>query len=146
MAGIETHDPSGDEPGILPTFGIGIPLPILDRNRGAIAEADAERDRNRAEVALATVESATRIAQATRERQTALQRMERDRELVATAERIATMSLLAYREGAASLPNVLEAQRNARDVISEYVDDLASLWNATATLRVLLLTTTSSAR
>jgi outer membrane protein, heavy metal efflux system len=146
MAGIETGDPSGDEPGLLPTFGIGIPLPILDRNRGAIAEADAERDRSRAELALATVESATRIAQATRERQTALQRMERDRQLVATAERIAAMSLLAYREGAASLPSVLEAQRNAREVIAEYVDDLATLWIATATLRVLALTPTSSAR
>jgi cobalt-zinc-cadmium efflux system outer membrane protein len=146
MAGFETGDPTGGEPGILPTFGIGIPLPILDRNRGAIAEADAERQRSRAELALATVESATRIAQATRARQTALQRMDRDRELVTTAERIAAMSLLAYREGAASLPSVLEAQRNAREVIAEYVDDVASLWVSTATLRVLSLTSTSAAQ
>ncbi|HEY8164018.1 MAG TPA: TolC family protein [Gemmatimonadaceae bacterium] len=146
MGGFETGDPSGSEPGVLPTFGIGIPLPILDRNRGAIAEADAERERSRAELALATVESATRIAQATRERQTALQRMERDRQLVATAERIAAMSLLAYREGAASLPSVLEAQRNAREVIAEYVDDLASVLNATATLRVVTLTSASAPR
>jgi cobalt-zinc-cadmium efflux system outer membrane protein len=144
MAGLETGDPSGSEPGVLPTFGIGIPLPILNRNRGAIAEADAERERSRAELALATVESATRIAQATRGRQTALQRMERDRLLVTTAERIAGMSLLAYREGAASLPSVLEAQRNAREVIVGYVDDLASLLIATATLRVLTLTSTST--
>jgi cobalt-zinc-cadmium efflux system outer membrane protein len=144
MAGFETGDPSGSEPGVLPTFGIGIPLPILDRNRGAIVEADAERERSRAELALATVESATRIAQTTRARQTALQRMERDQQLVGTAERIAAMSLLAYREGAASLPSVLEAQRNAREVIAGYVDDLASLWIATATLRVLTLTSTST--
>src|SRR6266542_671622 len=117
MAGFETGDPAGDETGFLPTFGIGIPLPILDRNRGAIAEADAERERSRAELALATVESATRIAQATREREMAVNRMERDRQLVATADRIAAMSLTAYKEGAASLPNVLEAQRNAREVI-----------------------------
>jgi len=146
MAGFETGDPTGDETGFLPTFGIGIPLPILDRNRGAIAEADAERERSRAELALATVESATRIAQATREREMAVNRMERDRQLVATADRIAAMSLTAYKEGAASLPNVLEAQRNAREVIGQYVDDLTSAWIATATLRVLTLTPTSAAR
>jgi outer membrane protein TolC len=50
------------------------------------------------------------------------------------------MSLTAYREGAAALPNVLEAQRNARDVLSRYVDDLAAAWVATAELRVLALT------
>jgi outer membrane protein TolC len=49
------------------------------------------------------------------------------------------MSLTAYREGAASLPNVLEAQRNARDVLAQYIQDLANAWIATAELRVLAL-------
>jgi outer membrane protein TolC len=49
------------------------------------------------------------------------------------------MSLTAYREGAASLTNVLEAQRSARDVLANYVDDLADAWIATAELRVLAL-------
>ena len=53
------------------------------------------------------------------------------------------MSLTAYREGAASLPNVLEAQRNARDVRGQYIDDLAAAWIATAELRVLSLTPTT---
>jgi outer membrane protein TolC len=53
------------------------------------------------------------------------------------------MSLVAYREGAASLPNVLEAQRSARDVRGQYIDDLAAAWIATAELRVLSLTPTS---
>ena len=45
--GFDHGDP--DQPGILPTFGIGIGLPLFDRNRGAIAQADAERARAQAD-------------------------------------------------------------------------------------------------
>jgi len=54
------------------------------------------------------------------------------------------MSLTAYREGQSSLPNVLEAQRNARDILGQYVDDLAEAWIASAELRVYTLTTAST--
>jgi cobalt-zinc-cadmium efflux system outer membrane protein len=40
QAGVEHGDPS--EPGILPTFGVSIPLPILNRNRGGIAQGADE--------------------------------------------------------------------------------------------------------
>ena len=46
----------------------------------------------------------------------------------------------AYREGEVSLPAVLEAQRTARDVVAQYIDDLATAWNASAALRVFTLT------
>src|SRR5205823_1870729 len=42
IGGIETGDPTGSERGILPTFGLGLPLPLLNRNRGPIAQAEAE--------------------------------------------------------------------------------------------------------
>ena len=80
----------------------------------------------------------------TRERETALARVARDRTLVASANRVAAMSLTAYREGADPIANVLEAQRNAREVLAQYVDDLAAAWIATATLRVLTLTSSST--
>ena len=143
-AGFETGDPSGAESGILPTVGISLPLPLLDRNRGAILQAEADRERARAELALARLEGQARIARTTRERATALARVERDQRLVASANRVAAMSLTAYREGESSLPNVIEAQRNARDVLVQYVDDVATAWIATATLRVYSLTTGSS--
>ena len=142
-AGFETGDPTGSEPGILPTFGVALPLPLLDRHRGPILAAPAERQRAEAELAIARVESRIAIARATRERAIALGRVARDRGLVAAAARVAAMSLTAYREGAASLPNVLEAQRNAREVMAQYVDDLAVAWNATATLRFVTLTSAS---
>ena len=40
----------------------------------------------------------------------------RDQALVTSANRVATMALTAYREGAAPLATVLEAQRNAREI------------------------------
>ena len=140
IAGIETHDPTGAEPGILPVIGIGLPLPFFDRNRGAVAIASAERERAAAELALARLEGRTRIAQAERELAAARARVERGRALVESANRVAAMSLTAYREGASTLPNVLEAQRNARDILARQIDDLARAWIASATLRTLTLT------
>jgi len=134
QTGVEHGDPS--ERGILPTFGVSIPLPILSRNRGAIAQAEAERERARAELALARFVTQTVIGRALRSRNLALERVQRDRLLVESASRVASMSLTAYREGAQGLPAVLEAQRNAREILTQYVDDVAEAWIATATLRL----------
>ncbi len=141
QAGIEHGDPL--EPGLLPTIGLSIPLPLLNRNRGSIAQAEAERERARAELALARIETQTAIGRALRQRNLALEKIRRDRLLVESANRIAAMSLTAYREGAQGLPAVLEAQRNAREILLQYIDDLAEAWIATATLRLYALTATS---
>jgi cobalt-zinc-cadmium efflux system outer membrane protein len=139
-AGIETGDPTGAEPGLLPTVGVIVPLPLLSRNRGPISQAVAERERARAQLTLATIASRTQITRALRERAIALSKLDRDRRLLASANRVATMSLTAYREGASALANVLQAQRTAREVLGQYVDDLTSAWIATASLRAFTLT------
>ncbi len=144
-AGFETGDPTGAETGLLPTVGFSLPLPLLNGNRGPTAAAQAVAARARAALHLAQVESATEIARAERARAMAYARVDRTRALVAAADRVASMALTAYREGAASLPNVLEAQRNAREVLADYVDALAAAWNARATLRVLTLTPSAEA-
>jgi cobalt-zinc-cadmium efflux system outer membrane protein len=138
QAGIEHGDPS--ETGILPTFGVSIPVPLLNRNRGGIAQAEAERVRARAELELARLETKTAIARAQRQRSVALERIRRDQQLVESANRIVAMSLTAYREGAQGLPAVLEAQRNARDILSQYIDDVAEAWIAGAVVRLYNLT------
>jgi len=102
--------------------------------------AEAERERARAELALARIETQSAIGRAIRSRNLALEKIQRDRLLVESATRIAAMSLTAYREGAQGLPAVLEAQRNARDILSQYIDDLATAWIATATLGLYNLT------
>lgn len=139
-AGVEGRDPTGSEPGVLPTVGLSIPLPFLDRNRGPIAQAEAERQRATAELQLASVENTAAVARSRRERDLAVARAARDRALVASADRVAAMSLRAYQEGASSLPNVLEAQRTAREILGQYIDDLTDAWNATDVLRLNTLT------
>ena len=143
MFGFETGDPGGTGNAVLPTFGFTVPLPFLDRNRGARAQAEADRLRAEWVLSLARIETQSAIAHANRQRLNAIGRIARDRITVAAANRVATMSLTAYREGAMALPNVLEAQRTARDVLGQYIDDLAAAWIATASLRVFSLTPTS---
>jgi len=138
--GFETGDPTGSEPGILPTVGLSLPLPLFNRNRGPIAQAEAERARAEAELTLARIEANTELTRARRQLEIARGKVARDRTLAEAAERVARMSLTAYREGESTLPSVMEAQRNTRDVLAAYVDDLAAAWIASADLRVLLLT------
>jgi cobalt-zinc-cadmium efflux system outer membrane protein len=138
QGGVEWGDPG--QPGLLPTVGLSIPLPLLNRNRGPIAQAEAERERARAQLALTLFETQATVGRAARQRSVALEKLQRDALLVESANRIVAMSLVAYREGAQALATVLEAQRNARDILSQYVSDLADVWIATATLRLYALT------
>ncbi|HMA02679.1 MAG TPA: TolC family protein [Gemmatimonadaceae bacterium] len=136
QAGIENHDPTGAEPGILPTFGVSIPLPLFNQGQGAVAVAQAERDRARAELAAAERESAALVSRARADLAAASQRVGRDRQLVETANRVARLSLQAYVEGAYPLTTVLEAQRNARDTLADLIDDLVAANTAGAALRL----------
>jgi cobalt-zinc-cadmium efflux system outer membrane protein len=126
MLGFDAHDPTGAETGLLPTFGLGLTLPLLSWNRGEIALAAAGRDRARAELDVARRESDAAVAQARRDLAVATQKVVRDRGLVASADRVAAMSLTAYAEGAVALPSVLEAQRQAREALGHLIDDLAA--------------------
>ena len=143
--GVDWGDPANDPPNTpLPMFGVAIPLPLLDRHHGPIAQAEAERDRARAELALVRLEARQQLVEGVREREALLRRFARDRELVAAATRVASRSLQAYREGAMALPAVLEARRAARDVVAQYIDDLAGLLTVNAELRALTRTTPTS--
>jgi Outer membrane protein len=141
MGGFETRDPSGSEKGILPTFGFTIPLPLFNRNQAGIATARADLRKAQADLAVAQIEYASQLATTRRERSAAYARATRDLTLLAAANRVAQMSITAYKAGAMALPNVFEAQRNARDILRQYIDDLSAAWTADATLRLLTLTT-----
>jgi cobalt-zinc-cadmium efflux system outer membrane protein len=138
--GFETRDPSGDEKGILPVIGFSIPFPLFNRNGAQVAVAEAEQFRAQAERDVAILETRAAIARTERERTIALANVARDQTLVASANRVAALSLTAYREGAAPLATAIEAQRNAREILAQYIDDLAAAWIATAALRVRTLT------
>ncbi|MES2125517.1 MAG: TolC family protein [Gemmatimonadota bacterium] len=144
-AGFESGDPSGSENGLLPTVGIAIPLPLFNANRGNVALAEAELQRARAGLAAVQVESRGAIGRAQRAFRVALTQLDRDARLVAAADRVRAMSFTAYREGEATLASVLETQRMARDVRSQYVADLAAAWTARDVLQLLTETVAPSA-
>ena len=57
--------------------------------------------------------------------------------MLESADRVAAMSLQAYGEGAIPLANVLEAQRNAREALGRYIDDVAAAHTAVALVQLV---------
>jgi cobalt-zinc-cadmium efflux system outer membrane protein len=137
QVGVERGDPTGSEPGALPTFGIALPLPLFNWNGGAITRARADRDAAQARLDATRRAAAAERTRAVGERAVALTRARRDAGLVASADSVAAMFLKAYAEGAVSLPEVLEAQRNAREALGRYVDDLALANTAVGLVKLL---------
>jgi cobalt-zinc-cadmium efflux system outer membrane protein len=135
QVGVERGDPTGPG-GDLPTIGLSLPFPLFNRNGGEVAQAAAARDRAQANLDLVQRETAAELARARRGLALALVRLERDHLLLASADRLAAMSLQAYAEGAIPLANVLEAQRNAREALARYIDDVAAANNAAGAVRL----------
>jgi cobalt-zinc-cadmium efflux system outer membrane protein len=136
--GVDKGDPGSANPNqLLPVIGFSLPFPLFNRSGGAVTQAIAERDRARAEFDLTRRETDAGVARARRELSAARARVRRSAALVASADRIAGMSLQAYGEGAVALATVLEAQRNAREILARYINDLAAADAAARTLRWL---------
>ena len=133
--GVERGDPTGPG-GSLPTVGLSFPFPLFNWNGGEVAQAAAARDRARANLDLVQRETGAELARARRDFTVALARVERSRRLLAAADRVAAMSLQAYAEGAIPLAAVLEAQRNGREALGRYIDDVAAANDAAAALRL----------
>ena len=138
--GYDSHDPGGTGGKVLPMIGFGLHVPLFNQNRGAIRLAAAQRDRAQAELAMALIETGIARSRAERGLAVARERLQRSGRLVGAANRVAALSLLAYQEGAAALPSVLEAQRTAREALTQYFEDLAATRNAAGLLRLLTLT------
>ena len=139
--GFDKVDPSSPTPDqLLPVIGFSLPVPLFNWSRGDITRATAERDRARAELDLTRRETDAAVARARRELAAARDRLRRSAALVASADRVAAMSLQAYGEGAVPLATVLEAQRNAREILARYIDDLAEADAAARALRWLTTT------
>ncbi|MEP7382294.1 MAG: TolC family protein [Gemmatimonadota bacterium] len=144
--GFERQEPGGTGNQVLPTIGLSIPLPLLNRNRGGVLVAQAQLDRSSALLRVAQVETGAAVSLAEREQAIARERLARTQSLVSGAERVAALSLLAFREGAAALPSVLEAQRSSRDTRTQYVEAVGAARDAASRLRLLRLTTNRPGR
>jgi len=133
QVGVERGDPADPAQGV----GMALVLPLFNRNGGEIGQARAARDRAQANLDVTRRESAADVARARRSFSAARARLERDRRLLASADRVAAMSLQAYAEGAVPLANVLEAQRNAREALGRYIDDVAAANDAAGVVRLV---------
>src|SRR5216117_2249210 len=135
--GFDTGDPASTTPQLLPVVGFSLPFPLFNFGRGDVLRAAAERDRALVELDLTRRESDAAVARARRELAAARDRLRRTAGLVESANRVAVMSLQAYSEGAVPLASVLEAQRNAREILARYIDDLAGADAAVRALKLL---------
>lgn len=134
--GFENINPGGPN-GPLASAGVSFPLPLFNRNGAAVLSARAELLRAEAQLALTRLSTSAAVVATTRDAEAARARALRSTQLVASADRIAALSLLAYREGASTLMLVLEAQRAARETLGQYFDDVAASRTATSLLRLL---------
>jgi cobalt-zinc-cadmium efflux system outer membrane protein len=118
---------------------IGLALPLLDRNGGAIQQADAEVARLRTQRRQEEVRLAGDLAAARDALENAAHAAETMRESVLprTATVHAALSE-GYRRGEFRLLDLLDAQRTWVEARLQYIDVLESLWSARADLERLL--------
>jgi outer membrane protein, heavy metal efflux system len=135
--GVEGKDPTGSEKGVLPTFGIVLPLPLFNRNGGEIAAARAEITRARADLAIARLDASAQLARAYRTASVAEGRIARDRTILDAATRNVSLAARAYAEGEMAIGDILEARRAQRDAQAQYVTDLVAANVGAALVRVL---------
>jgi cobalt-zinc-cadmium efflux system outer membrane protein len=135
--GVEWRDPSGADKGALPVIGVALPLPLFHNYGAEVAWANAERSRAAVELDVAERETASDLARARLALGVARERLTRDVALLGTARAVAARALTAYREGAAALPAVLQAQRAAREAQQQYVEDVVAVATASAAMRLV---------
>jgi cobalt-zinc-cadmium efflux system outer membrane protein len=118
--------------------GVNIPLPFGNRNQAAIAQSEAEQkiaetsltfSRNRT---LAEVETAFLAFETAREQVKVF-----EMGILGQADESLEIALLAYREGAIDLLNLLEAQRTRTDVRSNYYQTLLTYYTSLFQLELL---------
>jgi cobalt-zinc-cadmium efflux system outer membrane protein len=119
--------------------GVGLAVPIFDRNQGQIAGslALADRARMRRDALRRSVEARAFAAHARAQAQRAQVTVYRET-LVPTATTIESLAEEGYRLGRSSVLAVLAAQRTLRDAKSEYLASLLSLQSALADLEDVL--------
>lgn len=106
------------------SYGIGVSVPLFlwHAHEGEIARAEADLDASRGQYALQRAQTATDLAQARSLLGAALARLQRlDGGMLADAGRVASAAEFAYRKGAMSLLDLLDARRTLRQLQIEAV-------------------------
>lgn len=115
--------------------GISIPIPVFDRNRGAIERAGAEVVAAEAELAAERLELFTGISSARAKLTTARDNAAALREtILPKAEQAFSFAQKGYRQGKFSYLDVLDAQRTLFEARRELIEVLQSFHDARADL------------
>lgn len=140
------------KPSVAPSFGytrqyqqtaIGFPdanswsaalnmgLPISDRNQGNIFKAGAESRRIQFQYESAILTLRAEVEQAVAELTAAEENAKSvENEQIVLAEKVRDSIIEAYQNGARPLLDVLDAQRNFRDILGLYITSRAEYWRA----------------
>jgi len=121
-------------------FQVEVPVPLFNRNQGAIFAARAEVSRAVLEVDRARNELIRRLATAFGQYAAAKKRAERYRtSILPDARESHRLTLVGFRGGRLEYLQVLQAQRAVAEVNLEYIRTLADQWRAASDLAGLLL-------
>jgi outer membrane protein, heavy metal efflux system len=113
------------------TFGVLLPLPILDRNQGAIVKSEAQLRAQRLLREKVEAQIATDVRTAWTAFQSARARAERSQErLVETARKARDLVAYQYQKGAVSLFERLDAERVYVAVTAESFQTMADFWTS----------------
>ena len=114
---------------------VSLPVPLFYRNRGGIRAAETARDSARRDLQQAEARAWAEVATARAAWEAALDRRRRVRgDLLPRAEKVEEMVAFAYRNGAASLLELLEAERNLNELRLAAVGTDAEALSAAADL------------
>lgn len=131
------HEPP-DQPNTV-GIGISLPLPIWNKNRGAIRSAEVARDQAHRDIQRTRAQIVSDIAIADRAYREASQRLQKYRQALLPKSRgIHDTISLSYEKGQASLLDMLQAQRNDNDMRLAAAQAAADTANAATTLRAAL--------
>ncbi|HET9235158.1 MAG TPA: TolC family protein [Candidatus Eisenbacteria bacterium] len=120
-------------------FGVGLPLPLFDRNQSAALAAAKRVSKSEAELAAAKVELETELARAYQEVSAAHAEAVSLRDLIIPeAEKAFTTSREAFRQGLLRLTDVLDTERTLFELKDRHVDSLTRYHNRVADLEELL--------
>ena len=103
------------------SFGVSVPLPMFNRNQGAIARAEAEQRQAALERAATQAEVARDVQQAANALEVSRARVAYiEREFLDNAEQSVAIARNSYQLGASTLIDLLDAQRTWRETRRTY--------------------------
>jgi cobalt-zinc-cadmium efflux system outer membrane protein len=120
-------------------FGIGIPLPISDRNQGGRMEAVANLSKSYEEQRAARIEVTNQFNKIFTELSVSLDKIkELHASILPGAKEVFEASQVAYAEGKIDYLNVLDAQRTFFQVRVQYLETLTAYHKAVADMECLI--------